>query len=493
MLVMVGGGFGYVVNLDHETMNGHNGFKVYDKKNEPVGSSVAGLGDINDDGYTDFAISETFFQRGSPPARVYIFFGQGGKSFPKSINVNRGAWLDGTTGMTIVAPNDDFDHIAGVRPVGDMNGDGVDDFAVDTPEGYDRDDPSGVYVVFGSRHLPAMIEDLRNYVNGTNGFFAPVKKSGYTLGYRSVYHAGDFNGDGMDDMILGCDCGENYIIYGSRRPFNTTVDVYALDGENGVLLFNSKHPSYVRGIPNAVAGGVDFNGDGVDDIFVGNYYTGVVSVLYGGNTERPSPVDLGILNGYDGTTFTMNCRQYFCMGYALGALEDFNGDGFGDLVIGTRSVGDEQTGGEVFLVMGAPTNHYPATANIYDLLDGVNATSLVAPFDWDHDSGLGDTVATAGDFNNDGYTDAFMAKYNYGAPWMHSPDLLYLVFGGPTLLTPNYTITDIASSSHGIQFKSNDKHTHAMASQPADVNNDGVDDIIFGYPTTYVFYGPYKP
>jgi hypothetical protein len=201
--------------------------------------------------------------------QAYVIFGTTA-GFSPTLELSA---LNGSHGFTLNGiAKDDFAGRA-VAGVGDVNGDGLDDFLIGAPHA----DGNGIYrgeayVVFGnSAGFPATFE--LSTLNGTNGFIlngiADMDEAG-----SGVSRAGDINGDAIDDLLIsarragagGNLRGQAYVVFGTSAGFPATFDLSALSGTNGFLL---------NGIANldqaasALAGGGDINGDGLDDLFLG--------------------------------------------------------------------------------------------------------------------------------------------------------------------------------------------------------------------------------
>lgn len=277
-------------NLDSDALNGTNGFAIIGEAvGQEFGNSVAGLGDINGDGLNDIAIGAPSSDAAGLPTFAYVVFGSDG-GYPTRLLA---ATLNGTNGFKIAGASnsDEFGHI--LSSAGDLNGDGLADFIVGAPTADANGEDSGrAYVVFGSQNgFPAQLDVAS--LNGTNGFVLDGLAAGDRLG-DIVSQAGDFNADGIADILLGApesdvngeNSGQAYVIFGSEGGFPANFDLNALDGSNGFIV-NGLNPGDNLG--EGVSGIGDFNGDGIDDIALGapdattngNEESGQAYVIYG--------------------------------------------------------------------------------------------------------------------------------------------------------------------------------------------------------------------
>jgi hypothetical protein len=151
--------------------------------------------------------------------------------------------IDGTNGFRLDGIDDPADRSGtSVAGGGDVKGDGIDDLVIGAPGGrYLYSSSAGAsYVVFGSSAGFAASLDLAA-LDGANGFRLDGIDA-YDQSGRSVSGAGDVNGDGIDDLIIGApladpggryEAGESYVVFGSAAGFAASLDLSALDGTDG--------------------------------------------------------------------------------------------------------------------------------------------------------------------------------------------------------------------------------------------------------------------
>src|SRR4028118_1430320 len=264
--------FGPTFNLS--TLNGSNGFAINGiAAGDRSGFSVSSAGDVNGDGFDDLIIGANSPSPNgiSYAGQSYVVFGSN-SSFGASFNLSA---LNGSNGFAIngIAAGDGSGW--SVSSAGDVNGDGFDDLII----GANRADPNGIpfagqsYVVFGSNSGFGPSVNL-SALNGSNGFaingIAAYDQSGW-----SVSSAGDVNGDGFDDLIIGAVsaspngmsyAGQSYVLFGSNSGFAASFNLSALNGSNGFAI-NGIAANDQSGTSVSSAG--DVNGDGIDDLIIG--------------------------------------------------------------------------------------------------------------------------------------------------------------------------------------------------------------------------------
>lgn len=194
--------------VDLEALNGTNGFAIDGvNPNDFSGFRLAKPGDVNGDGISDFLIGSVTVANSNHRGYVYLVYGSN-ISWPALFRL---ADLNGTNGFIIsgIIGNPVF----AVRGAGDVNHDGLADIVIgSSPNGVGQSD-----IVFGSKG-PRDVEINVANLNGKNGFIISGINSADDCG-SSVSGIGDFNGDGIDDFLIGADTanhglGQSYVIFG---------------------------------------------------------------------------------------------------------------------------------------------------------------------------------------------------------------------------------------------------------------------------------------
>ena len=485
-------------SLELSSLNGSNGFVLNGiDANDRSGWSVSGAGDINGDGIDDLIIGA--WGASSQDGESYVVFGSNtgfSASFDLSdlLAINGG---DGSKGFVLNGIDGGDRSGWSVSSAGDINGDGIDDLIIGAPNAYlngIRQDSGESYVVFGQDTVNgtgfSASLDLSS-LNGSNGFVLNGIDANDRSGW-SVSGAGDINGDGIDDLIIGAwgassQDGESYVVFGSNTGFSASFDLSDLlainggDGSKGFVL-NGIDGGDRSGWSVSSAG--DINGDGIDDLIIGapNAYlngirqdSGESYVVFGQDTVNgtgfSASLDLSSLNGSNGFVLNgidANDRS----GWSVSGAGDINGDGIDDLIIGTPYAV------ESYVVFGSNTG-FNAILDL-SLLNGSNGFMLRGI---DQRDGSGWSVSSAGDINGDGIDDLIIGAFDAYLNGMSGVGESYVVFGSNTGFNASLDLSTL-NGSNGFVLNGIDAFDQSgySVSGAGDINGDGIDDLIIGAP-----------
>jgi Ca2+-binding RTX toxin-like protein len=465
--------------------DGTQGFLVDgEAAGDNLGYSVAAAGDMNGDGIDDFVVGAVGADpHGSSSGAAYVVFGTA-SGFPVSFSL---ASLDGTNGFKISGELAG-DYVGKAFGHGDFNGDGIADLAIGAIGSDIHGSASGaVYVVFGKNTAQAGAFSANidvSALTGPNGFQINGTAASEHAG-SWLSSAGDINGDGIDDILVGTTTANSYVVFGRDTgvagDFAANLDLSSLNGTNGFRITGGP-PSASSGSDVSRAG--DVNGDGIDDLIVGNFTaddngtdSGAAYVLYGKDTSVSGAFAASVsAASFTGSTgFTIRGPAAFAnAGYAVGGAGDVNGDGIDDVIVTARGPSGSSPG-TVYVVFGKSGGF----AGGVDLstIDGTNGFRV----DGTGMEGLGRFVQGAGDLNGDGVDDIVIADRTLSANLAG-----YVVFGRNTATQGDFaaaiSIADLdgedgfrvsaaaASGFFGAQ----------LIAGAGDINGDGIDDLLMG-------------
>ncbi|MGG9964033.1 FG-GAP-like repeat-containing protein [Ferruginibacter sp. SUN106] len=400
--------------------------------NATMGVSVAGAGDVNGDGYSDVIVGAYFYDNGqTDEGAAFVYHGS-------ATGIN-------TTAAAMMEPNQAGANFGrSVAGAGDVNGDGYNDVIV-----------GAWYYSNGQANEGAAFIYLGSAA-GINTTAATVVESNQADGNMgvSVASAGDVNGDGYSDVIAGAyfydngqtDEGVAFVYHGSAAGISTTAAIM-LESNQNASRFGA-----------AVACAGDVNGDGYSDIIVGAYFydngqtdEGAAFVYQGSPTGISNVIAATLESNQSGSLF----------GLAVASAGDVNGDGYSDVIVGAFNYDNGETDEGAAFVYHGSSNGLSAAQ-----------TRTLSP-DSQNQAGIGDAVAGAGDVNGDGYSDVIIGASAYDDGLNTDEGRAWVYYGHATGLsaTPDVTLDDanLAGSFFGYSV-----------ANAGDINGDGYSDVIVG-------------
>ncbi|HET6161309.1 MAG TPA: Ig-like domain-containing protein [Dongiaceae bacterium] len=416
--VVFGKADGFNPSLDLASLDGATGFRLDGvAPGDESGGSVSSAGDVNHDGFDDLIIgADGADPGGTESGAAYVVFGKA-DSFAATFDLST---LDGKTGFRVDgAASKDFFGVS-VSSAGDVNSDGFDDVIIGAPN---AGTGGASFVVFGAAAgFDAAL--AVSALDGKNGF----RLDGEGNSGRSVSSAGDVNGDGLDDLIIGSpyadpagdSSGAAYVVFGKTTGFDATLDLSTLDGTTGFRLDGAAANDFT-GFSVSSAG--DLNGDGFDDVIVGaaSYFSpsfgssGATYVVFGKENGFDATLDLSTLDGKTG--FRLDGQgEYDRSGFSVSGAGDVNGDGFDDIIVGAPYAGGASVGVS-YLVFGK--------AEAFDAALDIGTAGILLRGTTSHEFS-GTSVSDAGDVDGDGLADVII-----GAPGATgaAAGASYVVFG----------------------------------------------------------------
>ena len=431
------------------------------------GSSVSAVGDVNGDGLGDLFVGAVRTNSGA--AKSYLVFG---KATTGAVDL---AAVAACSGGFIINGQEYMDGY--VEPwassAGDVNGDGLADLMVGSfkANGY----TGKSYVVFGKTGTGAV--DLNAIATGTGGFVINGQTAGDGSGLP-VSSAGDVNGDGLADLLVGAhwaspsgrgaSTGKSYVVYG--KTGTGAVDLNSVAAGTGGFVIIGQAAGDCSGMSINSAG--DVNGDGLGDLIIGAYNAnggaGKSYVVYG--KTGTGVVDLNSVAAGTGG-FVIN-GQAAGGGMSVSSAGDVNGDGLGDLIVGASSASPEgrTNAGKSYVVFGKTST---GAVDLNAVAAGMGGFVINGQAARDMS---GKSVSSAGDINGDGLGDLIV-----GADWANgAAGKSYVVYGKTS--TGAVDLNAVAAGSGGFAINGQDAGDQSGRSVSAagDVNGDGLGDLIVG-------------
>jgi hypothetical protein len=422
-----------------------------DQPSALFGASVARAGDVNGDGYADVVVGAPQFDAPTFNEGVaFVYLG------------SAGGIADGNPSTASFQLESDQSGAGMGNVVGsaDVNGDGYADVIVGA-DFYDagQSNEGAAFVYLGGA---AGIVDGTPASAGVSQLESD--QAGASLG-ASVAGAGDVNGDGYADVIVGApsydagqaDEGAAFVFLGSAAGVASGTPATA-----SAQLESDQAGASLGG---SVAGAGDVNGDGYADVIVGapGYDAGQAD-------EGAAFVFLGSISGVaSGTPATASAQLESDqagarLGGSVAGAGDVNVDGYADVIVGADSYDDgESDEGAAFVFLGSPTG----------IADGTPASAGVAQLESDQAGArLGGSVAGAGDVNGDGYADVIVGADSYD-DGQSDEGAAFVFLGGVGDGTPATASAQLESDQAGALFG-------GSVAGAGDVNGDGYADVIVG-------------
>jgi len=360
------------------------------------GKTLAGVGDVNGDGFDDILIgAKGNDEVGTNAGKVYLLYGKqtGWATSGASIETtNNGSFRGNKT-----------DDMAGVwlAGAGDVNGDGYHDFLIAAARNDDAGSNAGTtYLFFG---MPGGFSDNTSVRDADFKIYGEAVDDNSGMRLDGV---GDVNGDGYDDIVIGAahnddggsNAGKSYLILGKADDWGKSMNLRNADAS-----FIGEGPGEFSA--TSIAGAGDLNGDSLDDFIIGatkndgnGTAQGKVYVIFGKVSPWKKDVNLTKADAsYIGEADNGE------LGSNIKGAGDIDGDGYDDLALGAVKFGSYR--GQTYIILGKRTG-WPQMYNMSTVDASFRGNAA------DHWAGL--CFGAGGDVNRDGTDDLIIGAHKEG-------------------------------------------------------------------------------
>lgn len=441
-----------------EVRSGATGSRFWKINSSLLGAYISCAGDVNGDGIEDVVAGAP--KTWSSAGRVYVYSGISGSIIWQFQGLVSG------------------DRLGPVSGAGDVNGDGFADLIA----GASQADPGGLANA-GSAYV---------YSGATGSILWQFDgSSAGNLHGKSVSDAGDVDGDGYSDLIVGAPNND-------PGGIQNAGSAYVYSGFNGNLIWRLDGPNANSQFGSSVSGAGDVDGDGFPDVIVGAYWADPGGRSDAGSAFVYSGATGGLIWQIHGTA----PGDY--LGHAVSEAGDINRDGFSDVLVGaygadSAGVISGATGKLIWQFDGQSSADWFGYSvsgagdvnadSIPDLIFGAHKASpggqtdagsayvysgatgtLIWQFDGDVLDHLGSSVSGAGDVDGDHYDDFIIGAYGADPGGRSGAGSAYVYSGATGALILQFD-GEKAGDSFG-----------CSVSSAEDVNGDGLPDLIVGAP-----------
>lgn len=483
------------IDLTNNLVSSNQGFKVFGANtNDNSGSAVSGAGDVNGDGYGDYIIGAPNSDPGgtSGAGTTYILFG----NYTNLNNIYLSQDLTTNNHGFSVYGSSSFQYSgSSVSKAGDFNGDGFGDILIGASNANDAGDLTGnVYLIFGKRNNSNIDLSVTDLAASNYGFTVYGAISSDRLG-DSVSNAGDVNGDGYDDIIIGAytarygsvdgfSPGVAYIIFGKESGFSN-IDLQTTDLAStgqGFRVIGVNDDDFLGGS----VGSADVNKDGYSDLIIsadgfsysGRTNSGAIYIVFGkatGFTDiNLATTDLYITNqGF--TIFGAMSSDQIGLSSAQG-IGDINGDFYSDFAFSSRLADRNNNNdcGITYVIYGKSGNYTDIDLAILDNSQGFSITGAAAgDYSGRSPSGI--------DVNKDGFNDLSLGAYGATVSGKSDVGKTYIIFGKEEKFS-NINLANF-DESIGVLITGDTTDNYDQSGYSVsviDMNGDGFGDVIIG-------------